>query len=85
MRPEKLKYTVHGTTKKAHPALHLWQGGGTDHERECDTLKEAKQWARYLLTKEADKFYNENECEPLTYTRVVRDSDGCVIADFFRK
>jgi hypothetical protein len=83
MNREKLKYTVQGTTKKEHPENHLCDGGGVDHERESDTLKDAKQWAMYLLTEEADQFYHD--CDQLTYTRVVRNSDGCIMADFFRK
>jgi hypothetical protein len=83
MKPETLKYTVQGTTQKEQPADYLCHGGGTCTDRECDTLKDAKQWAMYLLTPEADKFYNDGE--PLTYTRIVRNSDGCIMADFFRK
>jgi hypothetical protein len=63
--------------------------GQCDDVRECDTIKEAKEFARYSLTPE---YQASNEfSEPMNYAQVrateeVRgeERDVCV-ADYFRK
>lgn len=56
-----------------------------DDVRECDTVKEAKDFARYALT---PAYQQSGEfSEPMNYSRIVADEDGrqICIADYFRK
>lgn len=45
----------------------------------CDTLKEAKELAKYYIS---DEYANVSESDPLGYSRVV--VDGMCVADYFR-
>lgn len=58
----------------------LADDGQWEVERECDTVKEAKDYAKYCLT---DAHMQSAEAsEPLAYAQVV--ADGEVLADFWR-
>jgi hypothetical protein len=59
--------------------------GQCDDVRDCDTIKEAKEFARYSLTA---AYQASNEfSEPMNYARVMADEDGrdVCVHDFFRK
>lgn len=51
-----------------------------DEVRECDTIKEAKEHAKYCLT---PRFAKANECQPMRYAQVV--VDGECAYDYFAK
>lgn len=56
-----------------------------DDVRECDTVKEAKDFARYALT---DAYQQSGEfSEPMNYSRVMIKEDGkdVCLFDLFRK
>ena len=63
-----------------------------DDVRECDTVKEAKAFARYSLTPEYSANRTELACgridyEQMNYARVMVEEDGkefCLV-DYFRK
>lgn len=56
-----------------------------DDVRECDTIKEAKDFARYSLTSEYQA--SGEFSEPMNYAAVMADEDGrdVCVADYFRK
>ncbi len=59
--------------------------GACDDVRECDTVKEAKEFARYSLT---PAYMDSNEMsEPQNVARVMADEDGreVCLADYWRK
>lgn len=66
-------------------SMQAVDGGQCDDVRECDTIREAKEFARYSLT-----LAYQQSCEmsePMNYARVMAvegGSDVCV-ADFFRR
>jgi len=52
----------------------------------CDTLKEAKARAKYLLSDAAQQAFEMSE--PLRYARILLNGKldcGCCVVDFFRK
>lgn len=61
------------------------ESGSCDDCRNCDTIAEAKKFARYALT----PAYNESHevSEPMNYAKVVATEDGreVCVADYFRK
>lgn len=59
--------------------------GQCDDVKECDTIKEAKEFARHSLT---EAYQRSGEfSEPMNYARVAADEDGqrICVADYFRK
>lgn len=62
------------------------EDGQCDVVDRCDTLKEAKARAKYLLSDEAQASFEMSE--PLAYARILLNGeldDGCCVADYFRK
>lgn len=59
--------------------------GQCDDVRDCDTIKEAKEFARYSLT---PAYQASGEfSEPMNYARIMANEDGrdVCVTDFFRK
>lgn len=55
--------------------------GGCDDVRECDTMKEAREFARYALT---ESYQHSGEfSEPMNCTRIMRGDE--LVAEFWRK
>lgn len=67
-----LKYTV-----RASMTQESMRSDGCDTESEYDTLKEAKERAKYYVTKEFAKI---TECE-IGYACVIRNKDGVNVFD----
>ena len=59
--------------------------GSCDDVRECDTIAEAKKFARYALTEAYQQ--SAEMSEPMNYSAVMADEDGSdvCVADYFRK
>jgi len=59
--------------------------GQCDDVRECDTIKEAKDFARHALTTEYQR--SGEFSQPMNYSRVMATEQGqdVCVADYFRK
>lgn len=73
-----MKYQVRGYRTFGDYERH----NGCDIDYDCDTLAEAKQRAKYVLS---DDYQRDCEASaPCGYSQVVRLSDGVVMYDCFR-
>ena len=61
------------------------ESGSCDDCRNCDTIAEAKKFARYALTPDYQQCAEMSA--PMNYAKVVATEDGheVCVADFFRK
>lgn len=63
--------------------------GQCDDVRPCDTIKEAKAFARYALDRKSAYQSSNEMTEPMNYARVMADetgyADNVCVADFFAK
>lgn len=73
---DEYKYEVRGYRKQSD--VH---GFGSQCEIGCDTLKEAKAKARFILTDESMR--QSESSSPLGYSQVIQRFTGECVADFF--
>lgn len=72
------------TVEAAHSQEQV-EDGQCDVVDTCDTLKEAKARAKYLLSDAAQVSFEMSE--PLRYARILLNGEldrGCCVADYFR-